>query len=93
MSGKNTLVFKENGVDVRMAVDMVTDACDKVIKTAIVCSSDSDLQPAVKEARKRGVEVIYLRFEHNPNKGLMYTTNRTILLRNAEVLTVYGQSR
>lgn len=77
--------FKEKGVDVKIAVDMVSLVCDKKLDTAILCSSDSDLQPAVKELRNRGVEVVYLGFEMSPNKGLSYTTSRTILIRNSEV--------
>ncbi|OGD63041.1 hypothetical protein A2160_05350 [Candidatus Beckwithbacteria bacterium RBG_13_42_9] len=91
-AGKTKIIFKEKGVDVRIAVDLVAEACDKKIKTALLCSSDSDLQPAVKEARKRGLEIIYVGFEANPNKGLSYTTNRTILIRNSEVLDTYRQS-
>ena len=45
--GKDVLVFKEKGVDISIAVDMVVAACDKMLKTAIVGSSDSDLQPAI----------------------------------------------
>ncbi len=86
---KQKLYFREKGVDVQIAIDIVTNACDKIIKTAILCSSGSDLQPAVKEARSRKVEVIYLGFETNPNKGLSYTTNRTILIRNSEILDAY----
>ena len=82
----NRLVFREKGVDVRIAVDLVSLACDGKLNTAILCSSDSDLQPAVKELKQRGVEIIYLGFENNPNKGLAYTTDRTILLRNPEVI-------
>lgn len=84
--GKKSLVFKEKGVDVKIAVDMVVAACDGNLKTAIIGSSDSDLQPAIAELRKRNVERIYLGFEMMPNKGLTYTTNRTILIRNSEVL-------
>ncbi len=80
------MIFREKGVDVKIAVDLVALACDKKLKTAILCSSDSDLQPAITEIKKRGIEVIYLGFEINPNKGLSFTTNRTILLRNSEVL-------
>ena len=83
---KKRIIFKEKGVDVKIAVDLVVAACDKKIKTAIVCSSDSDLQPAIKEVKERGIEVIYLGFEFNPNKGLVYTTDRTILIRNSEIL-------
>ncbi len=80
------VVFREKGVDVKIGVDLVSLACDRKLDTAILCSSDSDLQPAIKELRDREVEVVYLGFETNPNKGLTYTTNRTILLRNPEVI-------
>lgn len=80
------VVFREKGVDVKIAVDLVSLACDKKLDTAILCSSDSDLQPAVRELRIRQVEVVYLGFEASPNKGFTYTTNRTILLRNPEVI-------
>lgn len=79
-------VFKEKGVDVRIAVDMVAGACDGMASELILASSDSDLQPAIREVTKRGVRCVYLGFELNPNKGLTYTTGRAILIRNAEVL-------
>lgn len=85
-SGKKRIVFKEKGVDVRIAVDLVKIAFDKNCDTVVLCSSDSDLQPAIKEARSRGLEIIYLGFEMFQNKGLSYTTNRTILLRNSEII-------
>jgi len=84
--GKSVLVFKEKGVDVKIAVDMVSLSCDKKAKEIILGSSDSDLQPAIKEVRDRQVTCIYLGFEAQPNKGLSYTTNRTILIRNSEVM-------
>lgn len=80
------LIFREKGVDVKISVDLVAFACNKKLETAILCSSDSDLQPAVAELKQRGVEIVYVGFETNPNKGLSYTTNRTILLRNPEVV-------
>jgi len=83
---REVLTFKEKGVDVKIAVDMVTKACDGKLKQAIIGSSDSDLQPAIQELRKRNVICIYLGFENAPNKGLTATTNRTILIRNSEVL-------
>ncbi len=84
--GKSTTTFREKGVDVRIAVDLVSLACDHALDTAVLCSSDSDLQPAITEVKKREVNVIYLGFEMNPNKGLIYTTNRAILLRNSEIV-------
>jgi len=85
-NGKKILVFKEKGVDVKIAVDMVSSSCDKKTKEIILASSDSDLQPAIKEVRARKIMCVYLGFESQPNKGLSYSTNRTILIRNSEVL-------
>lgn len=85
-NGKKILVFREKGVDVRIAVDMVALACDGKADTIILASSDSDLQPAIKEVRNRKVECVYLGFEAQPNKGISYTTNRTILMRNSEII-------
>ena len=84
--GHETLTFKEKGVDVKIAIDMITLACDKDLKMAIIGSSDSDLQPAIRELKKRGVGRIYFGFENDPNRGLTFTTNRTILIRNSEVI-------
>lgn len=75
----------QKGVDVRIAVDMVSLSCDKKVKEIILGSSDSDLQPAISEVRKRQASCVYLGFEAQPNKGLTYTTNRTLLIRNSEV--------
>jgi hypothetical protein len=50
----------------------------------------STLQPAVKEVKYRKVLCTYLGFEVNPNKGLSYTTNKTILIRNSEILAFKG---
>jgi len=79
-------VFKEKGVDVKIAVDMITLACDDTAREIILGSSDSDLQPAIKEVRHRDVACVYLGFEMQPNKGMMYTTSQAILIRNSEVL-------
>ncbi len=84
-NGKKVLVFKEKGVDVKIAVDMVSLACDKKVREIILGSSDSDLQPAIKEVRDRNTNCVYLGFEAQPNKGLSFTTKRTILIRNSEV--------
>ena len=65
---------------------MVSRACDKKVEQIILGSSDSDLQPAIKEVRERQVKCVYLGFESQPNKGLTFTTNRTILIRNSEVI-------
>lgn len=90
VDNKTKLIFREKGVDVKIAVDLVGLSADRVLTTAILCSSDSDLQPAVQEARRRGTEVVYLGFGFQPNKGLTYTTNKTVLFRDSEILKACG---
>ncbi len=84
--GKKTLVFKEKGADVSIAVDMVTQSCEGSVKACILASSDSDMQPAVRAIKSKAVESIYLGFEVNPNVGLTATNDKTILIRNSEVM-------
>lgn len=86
VSDTGKMIFKEKGVDVRIAVDMVAMACDRTAEKIILCSSDSDLQPAIAECRKRGLPITYLGFGINPNKGLTFTTTSTVLIRDSEVL-------
>jgi uncharacterized LabA/DUF88 family protein len=88
VDGKSRLVFREKGVDVRIAVDMVSLACDKKMDTAILCSSDSDLQPAVAETKKRKVKVVYAGFEMWPNIGLTKTTDSSVLFRKSEIIAI-----
>ena len=80
------VTFQEKGVDVRIAVDIVTAVLDGEADTIILASSDSDLQPAIKEARARGAKVIYFGFSYRRNKGLELTTDETVLVTNAQVV-------
>ncbi|MDP1706517.1 MAG: NYN domain-containing protein [bacterium] len=83
--GKKILIFREKGVDVKIAVDMVSWSCDKKVREIILASSDSDLQPAIQEIKDRGVSCVYLGLESQPNKGIMFTSDRSILIRNSEL--------
>lgn len=87
INGEKRIVFREKGIDVRVAVDLVSDACDGKISTAFICSSDSDLQPAVAEIKSRGVYTVYIGFEGRLNSGLSYTTHRTLIIGKNAVQT------
>jgi uncharacterized LabA/DUF88 family protein len=90
--GHKILTFKEKGVDVKIAVDIVSMACDKKVDEIFLASSDSDMQPAIKEGRDRGVKFTYIGFETRQNKGLMFTTQRTVLIRDTQVFESYNVS-
>jgi uncharacterized LabA/DUF88 family protein len=85
--GRRKPIFKEKGVDVGIAVDLVSWAYEKRYDTVILGTSDSDMQPVVKKCKEKGMRVVYLGFELMPNKGLTYTCDKTILLRGHEVLS------
>lgn len=92
INGNTSLVFREKGVDVAIAVDMVTSACDETHDTIYLCSSDSDLLPAIRETRSRGTRIIYVGFQKNPNKGISFNADETVLLRDTEIFEFENQS-
>ncbi len=78
--------YREKGVDVSLAVDMVTMACDNKVEKIFLVASDSDYQPAVKEIRRRHKKITYVGFEVNPNLGLIAKTDNRIIISDANVL-------
>ncbi|MBI3984114.1 NYN domain-containing protein [Candidatus Microgenomates bacterium] len=82
-------VFREKSTDVRIAVDMVAAAADKELGTALILSSDSDMQPAIAELKRRQVKVVYVGFDRLPNIGLRRSTDATILLKRDQVTAMW----
>jgi len=76
--------FFEKGVDVRLAVDIVTMAQAKKYDTAIVVSSDTDLIPAMKAAQTMKREVVHVGFEHQPSLSLIRNADRSRLVGRHE---------
>jgi len=50
--------WREKGIDVKLAVDLMVGAIDNKYDTAIVVSSDTDLVPAIDWVRKRGRKTV-----------------------------------
>ncbi|MCP4304780.1 MAG: NYN domain-containing protein [bacterium] len=50
-------LYEENGTDVNLAVDLVTEALSGTVDQALVICNDSDLQRAVDRAMESGVKV------------------------------------
>lgn len=82
-------IFKEKGTDVQLAVDVLAGVCDGEVGTILLLSSDSDMQPVVKEVKKRGAKVVYIGFENVPNVGLSHNCHQTILLRKNEIIDAF----
>lgn len=68
--------FFEKGVDVRLAIDIVSMAYEKQYDAAYVISSDTDLIPAIQRAQKRKREIVHVGFEHQPSLALLRYSSR-----------------
>lgn len=64
-------IYKEKGVDVRLALDLYSLAIENTYDKAILISSDSDLVPAVRMVQARNKEVEYIGFSHNTSMALI----------------------
>jgi uncharacterized LabA/DUF88 family protein len=70
----------EKGVDVKLALDLALGAVDDLYDIAILISSDTDILPAVEEAKSRGKKVEYVGFSDNPSKAMLNKCNSSFLL-------------
>ena len=78
--GHTTWKLAEKGVDVGMAVRLLTEANENT--EIVVVSSDTDLVPALKAAKKLGAKLMHIGYENRPIAALsrLSNTTRTITL-------------
>ena len=79
-------VYKEKGVDVRIALDLYRLAIENQYDKAILISSDSDLVPAVKMVQALGKEVEYVGFSHNTSMALIKECKAKRLLARDDLM-------
>lgn len=77
--------YREKGVDVRMAVDIVVGALEDTYDSLIIISSDTDLIPAIKLAREKNKSVTYIGFSHKPSLGMQNNVDFSRLLTKKEL--------
>ena len=80
--------IREKGVDVKMAIDLVTDAVEDRYDTAIVVSSDTDLVPALQYVRAKGRKVEYIGFSYSFSWGMMKHSDTCVLLLPDDLQTM-----
>ena len=85
--GSRTEILIEKGVDVGLAVDIVTLA-EKGSKIFVV-SSDTDLIPAIKRAVVRGIIVAYVAFPGELVSSLKQLASETIILDDRSIKKSY----
>jgi len=77
--------YKEKGVDVKLAVDILDFAYQDKYDTAIVISSDTDLIPALSRARELKKKIEYVGFAHRPSFGMQRYANISRLLTKSDL--------
>lgn len=82
---RNDGVFKEKGVDVQMAVDMLRGAYKDTYDTAVLVSSDNDLIPAIREVQSAGKKVEYVGFSNRPSLGIIRHADIRTLLKKEDI--------
>lgn len=86
---KTTLVFKEKGVDVRLAVDLAEEASKE--STQILLSSDSDLISSLKAARSKNSSVSYLYYAPSPNFALIKASTESRVFTDSQIKKVWSK--
>lgn len=78
--GHQTWKLAEKGVDVGLAVRMLAEADNET--ELVVITSDTDLVPAFKAAKKVGAKIMHIGYENRPMASLssLSDTTRTITL-------------
>src|SRR5947209_4137294 len=77
--------YREKGVDVLIAVELLRGAYRDTYDTAILVSSDTDLIPAIQEIRQAGKHLEYVGFSHRPSYGLIKNSDIRTLLKREDV--------
>ena len=67
-------VFEEKGVDIDLAVDMLSGAFEDRYDTAILVSSDGDFKPVVQAVQRRGKRVEYVFFPKAQRSNALAST-------------------
>jgi len=77
--------YKEKGVDVKLAVDILDMAYQDKYDTAIIVSSDTDLIPGIIRSKELGKKIEYIGFSHRPSFAMQRYSNLTRLLSKIEL--------
>lgn len=87
------LILQEKGVDVALAVDIVSDVLKGDVKTVVLVSGDSDLIPAAKRAHSNGAEVVYVAYSKWVNHGLSNAADEVVTVTQEDIVGFYKTSK
>jgi len=77
--------WTEKGVDVRIAVDILRGAFKHEYDICYIISSDSDLIPAISDAKTTKAEIIYVGFENFVSLAMKNNCSKHIFLKKEDI--------
>lgn len=83
--------YREKGVDVAIAVDMLVAMYENLCDRIILVSSDTDLLPAVDKAKEKGKIVEYVGFSHKVSVAMVARCTESRLLKREDVEPFVGR--
>jgi len=85
--------LQEKGVDVGLAVDLVTDALTKKVQHIILVSSDTDLLPAILSAKQnKKIKIAFVGFKGEIVKAISACVDHTITLKDEDIAEAYTRA-
>lgn len=87
---KRSLVFREKGVDVRLAIDLAAEASKTI--TQVVVSSDSDLLPALQQVKKCDGNLVYMHHAEKPNYAMIKSSHETRVFTKQQIIKAFKEA-
>jgi len=75
------LSFHEKGVDVQIALDISIGAIKNKYRKCYIISSDTDILPAILEARAEGKKIIYVGFDKTISRMMKANCSKMICIK------------
>lgn len=88
---KTGMIFKEKGVDVRLATDLLSESGKGTVQ--IVVSSDSDLLPALKRSKDLKSRLIYLHHAEQPNYAMIKVSHESRVFTHNQIVKSYKEDK
>jgi len=58
-------LLRQKGVDLRIGIDVAIMSKDRLVDRIVIVSGDADIVPAMKVARRHGVQIVLTSLSHN----------------------------
>jgi len=73
--------YHEKGVDVKMAVEITSGALKNEYSECFLVSSDTDIIPAILEAKKVKKKIVYIGFEDKLSRAMIRNCIKTVVIK------------